>query len=56
MHSYQRMRWGVGGGGITDAVKTLLIANGVVYLLQMVVGPEMILGLGLIPRWAWSRF
>ena len=41
---------------MTRAVKTLLIANGVVYLFQLLVGPRLILTLGLIPRVAWSRF
>ena len=54
MYTYRRMQWGI-GGGITEAVKLLLIVNGIVYLLQMVVGPRLIVALGLIPRWAWSR-
>ena len=56
MYGYQRTRWGIGGGGITDAVKNLLIANGVAYLIQMVVGPRIILALGLVPALAWGRF
>ncbi|MFO7890083.1 MAG: rhomboid family intramembrane serine protease [bacterium] len=55
MYSTNQMRWRIGGGGITQAVKTLLIANGVVYLLQMLIGPQMIIALGLIPRFSWSR-
>jgi len=50
------MRWSIGGGGMTQAVKTLLIANGVVYLIQMLIGPQMFLALGLVPRFAWSKF
>lgn len=56
MYTDRRMQWGIGGGGITEAVKMLLIANGIVFLLQYLIGRQMILGLGLIPRWAWSRF
>ncbi len=55
MYSTQRMSWGIGRGGLSDGVKTLLIANGVVYFLQMIFGPQMIYGLGLVPNWAWSR-
>jgi len=55
MYTTHRMQWGIGERGITQAVKTLLIANGVVYFLQLMVGPRLILGLGLIPHWAWSR-
>jgi len=54
MYTTRGSYWGI-GRGITEAVKVLLIANGVVYLLQYFIGPQMILGLGLIPRWAWSR-
>ncbi|HHS12943.1 MAG TPA: rhomboid family intramembrane serine protease [bacterium] len=43
------------GRGVSDAVKTLLIINGIVFLLQMLTGPAMILYLGLVPRWAWTR-
>lgn len=59
MYTYQRMRWGLGGGGITDAVKMLLIVNGIVFLLQKIMGPRLegqfILLLGLLPRWALFR-
>jgi membrane associated rhomboid family serine protease len=50
------MQWGVGGAGITEAVKMLLIANGIGFLLQMLIGAPMLYYLGLIPRLAWSRF
>ena len=56
MVSAYRTQWSMGRSGITDMVKNLLIANGVVYMLQLVVGPRMILAFGLIPRWIWSRF
>lgn len=55
MYTTRRMQWGIGGSGITDAVKKLLIANGIIFLLQMFVGRQMVLGLGLVPKWAWSR-
>jgi len=55
MYSRNQMRWNIGGGGMTPAVKTLLIANGIVYLFQMLVGPQIIMVLGLIPRFSWSR-
>ena len=55
MYTNRRMQFGF-GSGITDTVKMLLIINGIVYFLQMIMGPRMILGLGLIPKLAWSRF
>lgn len=36
-------------------VKTLLIANGIVFVLQMFVGPSVVYVLGLVPKLAWSR-
>jgi membrane associated rhomboid family serine protease len=33
-----------------------MIANGAVYLLQLLIGPQMTMVLGLVPRLAWSRF
>ncbi len=56
MYTTQRMRWGIGSGGMTEAVKKLLIANGIVFVLQFTVGPQFILAFGLVPRMAWSRF
>ncbi|HDQ45534.1 MAG TPA: rhomboid family intramembrane serine protease [bacterium] len=55
MYTYQRMRWGV-GGGMTETVKKLMIANGVLFVIQMFTGPSLIALLGLVPRLAWSRF
>ena len=55
MYTDRRMQWGIGGGGITNAVKRLLIANGLCFLLQMILGERMIFAFGLIPRLAWSR-
>ena len=56
MYQTRRMQWGIGGGGITEAVKMLLIANGIGFVIQMLLGPRMIYFLGLVPRLAWSRF
>lgn len=56
MYSTNQMRWSIGGGGMTQGVKTLLIANGVVFLVQMVIGPQLVVILGLIPQFAWSKF
>ena len=55
-YTSRRMQWGIGGAGITEAVKMLLIANGIGFLLQMLIGAPMLYYLGLIPRLAWSRF
>ncbi|NQT27871.1 rhomboid family intramembrane serine protease [candidate division KSB1 bacterium] len=56
MDNYRRIQWGMGGGGIPDMVKYLLIANGAMYFLQMFTGPSLIYILGLVPKLAWSRF
>ena len=47
------------GGGLTEAVKKLLIANGIMFVLQFFIGmstQDHIFILGLVPRLAWSRF
>ena len=54
MYTTRSSYWGI-GAGITRAVKTLLIANGIAYLLELIVGRQMIFALGLVPKWAWSR-
>ncbi len=56
MYTVQRMKWGIGGGGLTEAVKNILIANGIVFVLQRLFGSQFILAFGLIPQMAWSRF
>jgi membrane associated rhomboid family serine protease len=56
MYTYQRMQWGIGGGGLTEAVKKLLIANGIFFVIQIMIGPQLFLILGLIPRLVWSQF
>lgn len=54
---YQTQRsFGFGRGGITNGVKTLLIANGAVYFFQMLVGGKIFFAFGLVPNWAWSKF
>lgn len=55
MYTERRMQWGIGGGGITEAVKRLLIANGICFLLQLILRDQMILAFGLRPHFAWSR-
>jgi len=53
-----RMNLGI-GGGLTEAVKKLLIANGIMYVLQFFIGMSTqnhIFILGLVPKLAWSRF
>ena len=48
-------RW-TGAGGSSSAVKTIIAANGLVFLLQAILGPRMIEWFGLFPYEAWSRF
>jgi len=50
-----RTYWGGMGSGLTDTVKKLLIANGIVFLIQMIAPREFTVIFGLIPRWVWSR-
>ena len=56
MYTTRRMQWGFGGGGITEAVKMLLIANGIGFILQMMGGGLFNHFLALVPRLAWTRF
>lgn len=56
MSYYRRVQWGAGGGGLPDMVKYLLIGNGIVFVLQMFIGPNILYyTLGLVPKLAWSR-
>jgi membrane associated rhomboid family serine protease len=48
-------RW-TPAGGTAKAVRTLIAVNGLVFVLQWVVGPRMIEAFGLFPYAAWSRF
>ena len=51
---YQRMRYGM-GGGMPEVVKKLLIVNGVMFVLQIIVGQPLIVYFGLVPYLAWSK-
>lgn len=56
MSPYQRMNFGFGSGGVMPpVVKNLLIANGIVFVLQMFTGNGLIPYFSLIPRLTWSR-
>ena len=44
------------GRGITDTVKKLLIANVIVFFLQMIGRGQLVSVFGLVPYWTWSRF
>lgn len=55
MSNYRRVQFGFGpGGGMPPVVKNLLIANGIVYVLQMLTGNGILPFFGLIPRMAWG--
>jgi hypothetical protein len=45
-----------GGGGVTPAVKFLLIVNTVVFLIQTFFDYRITLILGLVPRLVWEDF
>jgi membrane associated rhomboid family serine protease len=45
-----------GPGGITPAVKILIIANVVLFVLNMIVGNAMTIGLGLSPQAVFTQF
>jgi membrane associated rhomboid family serine protease len=55
MANRNTMRWDMGGGGITQSVKLLLIANGACYLLSLLAGPAIHSWLGLVPYLAWRK-
>jgi len=52
---YQRVRYGFGGQGMGSGVKNLLIANGVAFVLQMMLGRPFELGFALNPANAVSH-
>jgi membrane associated rhomboid family serine protease len=54
-HQYQRVHFGF-GARLTPVVKALLIANGVVFLLEMIAPNLFIPFFSMRPRWVWSRF
>ena len=58
MYYYQqpRYRLGFNGGNITRAVKYLLIANGMVFFIQMLFYSEFISWFGLFPQEIYKKF
>ena len=58
MDYYQRgqVRFGFGGGYITPAVRYLMFANGIVFLLQAIIGRSLISWFGLHPVYIFNKF
>ena len=58
MHYYEQPRYrvGFGGGNISEAVKYLIIANAVIFLLQQLFHTQLISWFGLIPGEIYTRF
>lgn len=57
MDYYEQPRYRIGfGGHITDAVKYLIIANAVVFVIQQLFFREIILWFGLIPKGIYTKF
>ncbi|OQX95722.1 hypothetical protein B6I21_03965 [candidate division KSB1 bacterium 4572_119] len=54
--SRPQVRFGFGGGDITPAVKGLMIANGVVFLIQLLFGDRIIMIFGLHPSLVFRYF
>ncbi len=54
-YSYETVRLGL-GGSMTPGVKWLLIANGAVYLIQLIVGPSLIYWFGLSSQMLFHKF
>ncbi len=54
-YSYETLRLGL-GGSLTPGVKWLMAATGGVYLLQLIVGPQMIYWFGLSSQMIFHRF
>ena len=52
----QQLRFGLGSGNIMPAIKKLLIANGIVYFLQMIAGNQFIALFGLHPDFVFKKF
>ena len=55
-YNRQQVRFGLGGGNITPAVKQLLIANGIVFFLQMIAGDQLIVLFGLSRDFILKKF
>ncbi len=52
----QQVQWSFGGVYLTSAIKNLLIANGVIYFLQMIVGSQFNLIFALHPALVFKKF
>ena len=52
----QQFQFGFGGGTITPAIRRLLMANGIVFLLQMIAGNQFITLFGLHPDLVLKKF
>jgi membrane associated rhomboid family serine protease len=53
---YQTRSFGFGGGDVTPAVKLLLIANVVVFVLQLALPHWVVMLFGLVPYLVWQDF
>lgn len=58
MDYFQRgqIRFGFGGGYITPAVRSLIFANGIIFLLQIIIGKTLIAWFGLHPVDIYKKF
>lgn len=58
MDYYQRgqLRFGFGGGYITPAVRYLMFANGIIFILQAIIGRSLISWFGLQPAYVFKNF
>jgi membrane associated rhomboid family serine protease len=58
MDYYQRgqIRFGFGGGYITPAVRYLMFANGIIFILQAIMGRSLISWFGLHPVYIFKKF
>ncbi len=55
-YSGRQVRFGFGNYHVTPTVKRLMIANGIVWLLQMLIGKELYFWFGLVPNQVFSKF
>src|SRR5574342_30644 len=53
---YQTRSFSFGGGGVTPAVKFLLIVNTAVFILQIFLDNYITWLFGLVPRLVWQNF
>ncbi len=58
MDYFQRrqIRFGFGGGYITPAVRSLIFANGIIFLFQIITGKTFIAWFGLHPIYIYKKF